>query len=47
VSRASNLGLAVHGVSGGPNWTDASHHYLGPELVNLVADMNAYLAARE
>jgi hypothetical protein len=31
VSRASNLGLAVHGVSGGPNWTDASHRYLGPD----------------
>lgn len=47
VSRASNLGLAVQAVAGGPNWTDASHRYLGPKLVNLVADYNAAAAANE
>jgi len=47
VSRASNLGLAVHAVAGGPNWTDASHRYLGPKLVKLVADYNTTAAADE
>jgi hypothetical protein len=47
VSRASNLGLAVHAVAGGPNWTDASHRYLGPKLVKLVADYNTAAAANE
>jgi hypothetical protein len=47
VSRASNLGFAVHAVAGGPNWTDASHRYLGPKLVKLVADYNTAAAANE
>jgi hypothetical protein len=47
VARASKLGLAVHGIGGGPNWTDAAHRYLGPMLVELVADYNQTAAANE
>jgi len=47
VARASNLGFAVHAVGGGPNWTDASHRYLGPKLVELVADYNGAVAVNE
>lgn len=47
VARASNLGLAVHAVGGGPTWTDASHRYLGPKLVGLVADYNQAAAVNE
>jgi len=47
VARASNLGFAVHAVAGGPNWTDASHRYLGPKLVELVADFNGAVAPNE
>jgi hypothetical protein len=46
-SRASNLGFAVHAVAGAPGWTDASHRYLGPKLVKLVADYNTAAAANE
>jgi hypothetical protein len=41
VARASRVGVAVHGVAGGPNWTAESHRYLGPRLLELVADYNA------
>jgi len=47
VARASSLGFAVHAVAGGPNWTDASHRYLGPKLVQLVADYNSAAAPNE
>ena len=47
VARASKLGFAVHAVGGGPNWTDASHRYLGPKLVELVADYNGAVAPNE
>jgi hypothetical protein len=39
VARASSL--AVHAVAGGPNWTTESHRYLGPKVLELVADHNA------
>jgi hypothetical protein len=41
VARASSLGLAVHAVAGGPDWTAESHRYLGPKVLKLVADYNA------
>jgi hypothetical protein len=47
VARASSLGFAVHAVGGGPNWTDATHRYLGPMLVELVADYNETAAPNE
>jgi hypothetical protein len=47
VARASSLGFAVHAVDGGPNWTDATHSYLGPKLVQLVADYNGASAPNE
>jgi hypothetical protein len=47
VARASGLGVAVHAVGGGPNWTDATHDHLGPKLVQLVADYNRTAAANE
>jgi hypothetical protein len=47
VARASSLGVAVHAVDGGPNWTDATHSYLGPKLVQLVADYNGAAAPNE
>jgi hypothetical protein len=47
VADASRLGLAVHAVGGGPTWTDEPLRYLGPKLVELVADYNAGVAARE
>jgi hypothetical protein len=47
VARASSLGVAVHAVDGGPNWTDATHNYLGPKLVQLVADYNTAAAPNE
>lgn len=47
VARASNLGFAVHAVAGGPNWTDTAHRYLGPKLVELVADYNVAAAPNE
>jgi hypothetical protein len=46
VARASSLGVAVHAVGGGPNWTDATHRYLGPKPVQLVADYNGTAAGR-
>jgi hypothetical protein len=47
VADASRLGLAVHAVGGGPTWTDEPLRYLGSKLVELVADYNADVAARE
>jgi hypothetical protein len=41
VARASSQGLAVHAVAGGPGWTVESHRYLGPKVLELVADYNA------
>jgi hypothetical protein len=41
VARASSQGLAVHAVAGGPGWTAESHRYLGPKVLELVADYNA------
>jgi hypothetical protein len=45
VARASSFGLAVHAVGGGPTWTDPTRRYLGPKLVQLVADYNTFTAA--
>jgi hypothetical protein len=47
VARASSLGVAVHAVGGGPNWTEATHRYLGSKLVQLVADYNGTAAPNE
>jgi len=47
VADASRLGLAVHAVGGGPTWTDEPLRYLGSKLVELVADYNADVVARE
>ena len=47
VARAAKKGLAVHGVGGGPNWTDDTHRYLGPLLLDLVADYNQAVLANE
>jgi len=47
VADASRLGLSVHGVGGGPNWTDEDLRYLGPLLVGLVADYNDGVEVRE
>ena len=47
VSDASSFGLAVHAVGGGPSWTDEGLRYLGPLLVELVADYNAGADADE
>ena len=47
VADASRLGLAVHAVGGGPTWTEEPLRYLGPKLVELVADYNAGVAAEE
>jgi hypothetical protein len=41
VARASSQGLAVYAVAGGPGWTAESHRYLGPKVLELVADYNA------
>jgi hypothetical protein len=41
VARASGFGLAVHAVAGGPDRTAESHRYLGPMVLELVADHNA------
>jgi hypothetical protein len=40
-ARASSLGLAVHAVAGGPNWTAETHRYLGPKVLQLVATTTA------
>jgi hypothetical protein len=47
VARASKLGYAVHAVAGGPDWTDTAHRYLGPKLVQLIADYNETVAVNE
>jgi hypothetical protein len=47
VARATKLGFAVHAIAGGPSWTEASHRYLGPKLVELVADYNGAAAVNE
>jgi hypothetical protein len=47
VARASSLGLAVHAVAGGPNWTAETHRYLGPKVLQLVADYNSDAAPDE
>jgi hypothetical protein len=47
VAGATNLGLTVHGVGGGPNWIDAPRRYLGAKLVQLVAQYNTTAAAKE
>jgi hypothetical protein len=47
VARASSLGFTVHAIGGGPNWTDAAHRYLGPKLVELIADFNGSVALNE
>jgi hypothetical protein len=47
VARASNQGFAVHAIAGGPDWTDMSRRYLGPMLVQLVADYNGSVASNE
>jgi hypothetical protein len=47
VADASRLGLDVHAVGGGPTWTEEGLRYLGSKLVELVADYNDDVAARE
>jgi len=47
VARAAKQGLAVHAVGGGPNWTDETHRYLGPFLLDLVADYNGGVLPNE
>jgi len=47
VARASNQGFAVHAIAGGPDWTDMARRYLGPMLVQLVADYNGSAASNE
>jgi hypothetical protein len=47
VADASDDGLSVHAVGGGPGWTDERLRYLGPMLVELVADYNADVDANE
>jgi hypothetical protein len=47
VADASSFGLAVHAVGGGPTWTDVPLRYLGSKLVELVADYNADVAAKQ
>jgi hypothetical protein len=47
VANASRLGLDVHAVGGGPTWTEERSRYLGSKLVELVADYNDGVAARE
>jgi hypothetical protein len=46
VATASSLGLAVHGLGGGPTWI-GELSYLGPLLVRLVGRYNAGAAPRE
>jgi hypothetical protein len=41
VARASSLGFAVHAVAGGPTWTAETHRYLGPMVLQLIADYNS------
>jgi hypothetical protein len=40
VRRASGLGFTVHAVAGGPDWTAEDHRYLGPLVLQLIADYN-------
>lgn len=47
VARAARKGLAVHAVGGGPNWTDDTHRYLGPLLLDLVAEYNRVVLPNE
>jgi hypothetical protein len=47
VARASRFGLTVHAVGVGPNWTDATRRYLGPKLLDLVAEYNQAAGANE
>jgi hypothetical protein len=47
VARASSLGFAVHAIGGGPTWTEEPLRYLGPKLVQLVADYNGTAALNE
>lgn len=47
VAGASNVGLAVHAVGGGPNWIDAPRRYLGAKLVQLVGQYNTTAASKE
>jgi hypothetical protein len=47
VATASSLGLAVHGLGGGPTWTTEERRYLGQKLVTLVGDYNAGARANE
>jgi hypothetical protein len=46
VAMASDAGIAVHALAGGPGWT-GELRYLGQELVQLVADYNRKVAGRE
>jgi hypothetical protein len=46
VAMASNAGIAVHALAGGPGWT-GELRYLGQELVELVAAYNRKVAWRE
>jgi hypothetical protein len=46
VATASSLGLAVHGLGGGPTWI-GELSYLGPLLVRLAGRYNAGVAPRE
>jgi len=46
VAMASDAGIAVHALAGGPGWT-GELRYLGQELVQLVADYNLEVASGE
>jgi hypothetical protein len=46
VAMASDAGIAVHALAGGPGWT-GELRYLGQELVQLVAGYNRKVAWRE
>jgi hypothetical protein len=46
VATASSLGLAVHGLGGGPTWT-GELRYLGQKLVSLVGRYNAKVGSNE
>jgi hypothetical protein len=46
VATATGLGIAIHGLGGGPTWT-GELAYLGQKLVSLVGHYNAKVSSRE
>ena len=47
VTTAASFGLSVQALGGGPRWTEESHRYLGPKVVELVGSYNARVAYKE